>query len=161
QAKCTQGTCTTFNLAGSVQPGSCQLTKTNWSVVAGFATISDTNSLTPTVTVCGVATNVTLRLAVQDSCACTNNFTPNDEGLTVKPVASWDITGGSSVYGGSKRNSYSAPSGAGLTFSWSFVSPAVAGVTFNGSTTNSTVKVDVASSVDPIGTPSFTLQVVV
>jgi hypothetical protein len=159
-------TSTTFTMAGTATPGTSPITSTNWQV------ISYSGNVAPTITTPGLLTTTvklnsaapataTLRLTVTDNSTCGNHVRSDDVVLTVNPLPDCSITGANDVFVGSKGNPYSVASGAGLTYSWSFVSPVVTGVTFNGSTTGSSVKVDVASGVDPIQNPSFTLQVVV
>src|SRR5439155_15836261 len=139
------------------------ITNLTWSVVSGPADITGPTTcgvgcmaLTTTARLTNGAGTATLRLTVRDEGSCTNNFTRDDVVLTVNPLPDCTISGADSVFVGSKNNPYSATSGAGLTYSWSLVSPIVSGVTFNGSTSGSSVKVDVASGIDNIANPSFT-----
>ena len=152
QTKCEDASgATTFVMAGSAQAGSNPLTSTNWTPVAGYADISDPHSLTPTVTVYGGPTNVTLRLTVTDAGSCGNNFETNDVVLTVAATTPCALTGDTAVFAGSTGNSYAGPVGL-PSYSWSITGNA--DVSINGSTTSQTINVDVA----PSATGTFTVN---
>ena len=144
QTKCEDPSgATTFVMAGTGQPGTNPLISTNWTPVSGFMTISDSHSLTPTVTVYGGSTNVTLRLTVTDAGSCSNNFETSDITLTVSSQPGCTITGDTTVFAGSTGNTYTGPNGV-TGYSW-----AVAGnssVNIDGSTTSQSVKVDIGSA---------------
>src|SRR3974390_1938456 len=156
QTKCAQGSSTTFTMAGAAQQGTLPLTSTNWTVVSGFATIDQPSSLTPTVTVYGAGTNVTLRLTVTDSGPCANGTQHSDVVLTVNPLPACSITGDDATFDGSLGNTYSGPAGL-ANYTWSVSGNS--GVTINGGASAQSVKLDVAPDTS-LSSGSFTLSLV-
>src|SRR5439155_11563298 len=86
QGKCANGASTTFTLHGAAQQGIFSLVSTNWTVVAGSATIDSTNSLTTDAHVSSAS--APLRLTVKDSNGCTKT---DDVVLQVSPPPACSI----------------------------------------------------------------------
>src|SRR5262249_18509115 len=113
QAKCSSGSATTFTLNGMAQPGVFALIATNWTVVAGSATIDSPHSLGTDVHVS--TSSATLRLSVTDNNGCTKT---NDVVLTVNPLPACSVTGPASICPNSSQTySYGGPAGTN-SFSW-------------------------------------------
>jgi hypothetical protein len=88
QTQCTEGDSTTFALQGQATAGLYPLVSTNWSVVAGTATIDSTNTLATTAHV--FSPTATLRLTVVQDKGCTET---DEVVLTVNPLPACSITG--------------------------------------------------------------------
>ncbi len=112
QFRCTEGASTAFPLPGVVTAGLVPIISTNWSIVAGTATIDSTNSAN-TIAHVSSAT-ATLRLTVVQANGCTES---DDIVLTVKPLPSCAISGPSSVCPGSNPQ-FTGPPGMNA-YSWS------------------------------------------
>jgi len=148
QSKCMEGATTSFTMNGFVQSGSTPLTSTNWSVVAGPASISSSNSLSTTVLVTGTTASATLRLTVTDSVGCTKT---DDVILTVNPLPACTITGPSPVCPAASQ-SYVGPAGM-ASYSWSISGDG----SISGASDSASVSVVAGSACDS----SFTLTLTI
>ncbi len=145
QTRCREGATTSFAMNGFVQAGSTALTSTNWSVVAGPASISSANSLSTMVVVTGATATATLRLSVTDAVGCTKI---DDIILTVVSLPTCSISGPSPVCPASSHT-YNGPDGM-ASYSWSISGDGA----ISGSTNGPTVDVMSGSGCDS----SFTLN---
>jgi hypothetical protein len=158
QTNCSQGASTTFTMAGSAQPGTYPLNSTNWTVVSGYATISDPHSLTPTVTVYGAPTNVTLRLTVTDTGSCSNHFETDDVVLAVNPLPVCSIDGDATTFVGSVSNTYVAPAGM-ATYAWTVTGNPAATI-INGSASSQYLQFNVAPDASSLADINIGLMII-
>jgi hypothetical protein len=145
QTQCYGGATTDFALQGQATAGLQPIASTIWSVVAGTATIDNTNSLTTTAHVS--SSSATLRLTVVQSNACTET---SDIVLTVAPLPTCSLAGPSAVCPRSSNQFLGPPALNG--YAWS--------ITGNGAITGPTNTQAVTVAAGPCGA-DFTLTLTV